>query len=166
MNDKPYFPLRDPARLAKRIALGVFAVCISTAVLADPPAGKGRNKIHSGQSKDQQKGASDRPSGPSSDDRLSRDLAFAGITVAAASLLVDDLNIPRSNYKPLPPGIRKNLARGKPLPPGIASQSLPGSYISRLPVHAGYEWIGAGTDLLLVEAGSRVIADVLVDVFK
>ena len=31
--------------------------------------------------------------------------------------------------------------------------------------YPGYEWVGAGMDLLLVQAATGVIADVLIDVF-
>ena len=70
-----------------------------------------------------------------------------------------------TGYKPLPPGIRKNLARGKPLPPGIAKDRAPGTMLRDLPRHEGYEWRVAGTDLLLVQLGTSIVADVLVDVF-
>ena len=66
-------------------------------------------------------------------------------------------------YKPLPPGIRKNLARGKPIPPGLAYNRLPPAYIATLPHYPGYEWRGYGADLVLVSIVSNVIADVLLD---
>lgn len=68
-------------------------------------------------------------------------------------------------YKPLPPGIRKNLARGKPIPPGLAYRTLPPAYIAHLPHYPGYEWRGYGSDLVLVAVASAVIADVILDVF-
>jgi len=64
-------------------------------------------------------------------------------------------------YKPLPPGIRKNLARGKPIPPGLAYNRLPPAYVATLPYYQGYEWRGYGADLVLVSIVSGVIADVL-----
>ena len=71
-----------------------------------------------------------------------------------------------TGYKPLPNGIRKNLARGKPLPPGIQKTRMPGGMMDKLPKRAGYEWQSAGTDLVLVQAGTDIVADVLKDVFK
>lgn len=65
----------------------------------------------------------------------------------------------------LPPGVRKNLQRGKPLPPGIAKQQLDSRLISRLPYHEGYEWLRVGTDLVQVSISSRMINEVLNDVF-
>ena len=87
----------------------------------------------------------------------------AGISVGDARLLAARHNL--SGYKPLPPGIRKNLARGKPLPPGIVKTRLPQAFVAQLPQHPGYQWHQAGTDLLLVVAGSYVVQDVLNGVF-
>jgi len=69
-------------------------------------------------------------------------------------------------YKPLPPGIRKNLVRGKPMPPGIAKTRVPSSFLDRLPEREGYEWHIAGTDLALVFQADMSISGVLKDVFK
>jgi hypothetical protein len=66
-------------------------------------------------------------------------------------------------YKPLPPGIRKNMARGKPIPPGIAKTRLPQGYVNSLPRYEGYEWRGYGSDLVLVHLLSNKIADVILD---
>ena len=68
--------------------------------------------------------------------------------------------------KPLPPGIRKNLARGKPLPPGIAKRSLPSPFVKQLPAHKGYEWQMAGTDLVLISTADKVVREIARDVFK
>ena len=65
----------------------------------------------------------------------------------------------------LPPGIAKNLARGKSLPPGIAAQHLPQELQRALPAApAGYDRIIVDGKLLLVEATTRIIHDVLMDV--
>lgn len=62
----------------------------------------------------------------------------------------------------LPPGIAKNLARGKPLPPGIAKKYLPGDLTARLPrLDDRYLRVVVGRDVLLIEAGSGLILDVL-----
>lgn len=70
-----------------------------------------------------------------------------------------------TGYSELPPGIRKNLARGKPLPPGIAKKAVPPGLLGQLPHYPGYEWQVAGSDLVLISAASAIIADVLYDVF-
>ncbi|MBW6338359.1 RcnB family protein, partial [Pseudomonas aeruginosa] len=51
-------------------------------------------------------------------------------------------------------------ARGKPLPPGIAKK-LDGRLLGRLPHYDGYEWMQAGTDLLLVAVATGLIYEVL-----
>ena len=71
-----------------------------------------------------------------------------------------------SKVKPLPPGIRKNLARGKPLPPGIAKRAAPADLHSRVQIPAGYELVEVGLDVVLVEAATQVIQDVLMDVIR
>lgn len=68
--------------------------------------------------------------------------------------------------KPLPPGIRKNLARGKPLPPGIAKQVAPQPLLHRLPRHEGYDWRVAGADVVLVDTTTQLIVDVLLGVLE
>jgi hypothetical protein len=87
----------------------------------------------------------------------------AGISIGDARHLASRYHLTGS--KPLPPGIRKNLARGKPMPPGIAKTRLPEPFIGQLPHHPGYEWQQAGADLVLVVSGSLVISDVLEGVF-
>jgi Ni/Co efflux regulator RcnB len=71
-----------------------------------------------------------------------------------------------TGYKGLPPGIAKNLARGKPLPPGIAKKAVPSTIVQHLPTYPDYEWTRCGTDLVLIQIATRVVADVLTDIFK
>lgn len=65
----------------------------------------------------------------------------------------------------LPPGIQRNLERGKPLPPGIAKR-FDGRLASQLPQYPGYEWERVGADVVLIEAATRIVVDVLVDVLR
>lgn len=71
-----------------------------------------------------------------------------------------------SSAESLPPGIRKNLARGKPLPPGIAKKQPPVDLVSRLSVPRGYEVVEVGWDVLLVEAATGIVHDVLMDAIR
>ncbi len=121
--------------------------------IADPPEGKGRHKHKGAQDERSEAGAA-------------AALVTAGITAALAHRYALDAGLTPGAYKPLPPGIRKNLARGKPLPPGIARKSAPSALLGRLPRHPGYEWRMAGTDLVLVQIGTAIVADVLRDVFR
>jgi hypothetical protein len=71
-----------------------------------------------------------------------------------------------TGYDALPPGIRKNLARGKPLPPGIAKRAVPSGMLGQLPVRNGHEWQISGTDLVLVETGTLLVVELLEGVFQ
>lgn len=67
----------------------------------------------------------------------------------------------------LPPGIARNLARGKSLPPGIAKQHLPQELQRALPAApSGFDRIIVDGKVLLVEAATQVIHDVLMDVVR
>lgn len=67
----------------------------------------------------------------------------------------------------LPPGIAKNLARGKPLPPGIAKQMrpLPPELVRELPPPPqGYERVVVDGKILLVNATTQIVSDVIANV--
>ncbi|MDX1648154.1 MAG: anti-virulence regulator CigR family protein [Longimicrobiales bacterium] len=66
----------------------------------------------------------------------------------------------------LPPGIRRRLARGKALPPGIAKKAAPGELQARVDLPGGYELVEVGLDVLLVEAATGIVHDVLMDVIR
>lgn len=65
----------------------------------------------------------------------------------------------------LPPGIAKNVARGKRLPPGIAKKLSP-QLLAQLPQREGYEYAQVGADIVLIETATRLVVDVLKDVFN
>lgn len=88
----------------------------------------------------------------------------AGISFGQARELA--VSYQQTGYQQLPPGIRKNLARGKPLPPGIAKKLGHSQMLSQLPQHEGYQWQVCGTDLVLVSLATMVVADILTDVFR
>ena len=77
--------------------------------------------------------------------------------------LLRQYDAPRA--EPLPPGIQRQLERGKPLPPGIAKR-FDGPIANQLPRYPGYEWERVGTDVVLIEAATRVVVDVLVDALR
>ncbi|OZI29134.1 hypothetical protein CEG14_21115 [Bordetella genomosp. 1] len=128
--------------------------------------GQGQGKDH-GNGKGDGKGNGNGKGGKSGKDdgaQVSVDLRRAGITVSVARGYALDAGL--TGMSDLPPGIRKNLARGKPLPPGIAKKMVPSGMLAHLPVYPGYEWRVAGADLILVAIAGGLIADVLVDVFR
>jgi len=139
--------------MRNKLMLAAVLGLTATAVLADPPEGKGKGKHKKGDAAE-------------SATASTTSLVTAGITAAIARQYALDSGVKSGSYKPLPPGIQKNLARGKPLPPGIAKKHAPSSMLGRLPQHPGYEWQMAGTDLVLVQIGTAIVADVLKDVFR
>jgi hypothetical protein len=72
---------------------------------------------------------------------------------------------PTTSQGSLPPGIAKNLARGKPLPPGIAKRALPAGLAGRLPSYPGHEVIIVDRDVILVNAATQIIVDILTRIF-
>lgn len=143
------------------IAILTCAAALGAPAHAAPPEGKGKpdqagqgNGNGNGKNKGQQ----------SQDGGVSVTLSTAGITISTARSYA--VQAGATGYSSLPPGIRKNLARGKPLPPGIAKKMVPGPMLTRLPVHPGYEWRVAGNDLILVAIATAVVADVLTGVFN
>lgn len=124
----------------------------SAAAFADPPEGKGKSK-----GKGHGKSHASQSYG---DDAL----VHVSVNFSDARRLAVDHGY--TGYASLPPGIRKNLARGKPLPPGIAKKVVPGPMLQGLPRYDGYEWRVYGADLILVQVATAVIAEVLIDVFS
>ncbi|WP_044870500.1 anti-virulence regulator CigR family protein [Pseudomonas sp. LFM046] len=121
----------------------------SPALLADPGKNKGHgNQAQSSNSGTQGKNGAD--SGPRVD-------------IGGIRGILDDNREYWGPTQALPPGIQKNLARGKPLPPGIAKK-LDGRLVDRLPHYEGYDWVRAGTDLVLVTVATGIIYEVLQDV--
>lgn len=96
-------------------------------------------------------------------DDVTVDLRGPSIDIGRVRIVLGDNRELIGPAQSLPPGIRKNLARGKPIPPGIAMTRLPDGYVRHLPRYEGYEWRGYGTDLVLVHLLSNKIADVILD---
>jgi hypothetical protein len=142
-----------------KLATLLIVILMPAAVLAlDPPKDKGK---------------ADKAKHDKSVDPKDHDASLDVIAVASAGIQLSYGDARRyavesdlTGYKPLPPGIRKNLARGKPMPPGIAKTRVPSSFLARLPAHEGYEWRIAGSDLALVFEADLSISGVLRDVFK
>jgi len=65
----------------------------------------------------------------------------------------------------LPPGIRKQIAQGKGLPPGLAKQRLPDALERRLsPLPDGYVRVRIGADIVLLNARTQVVLDLMQDI--
>lgn len=70
----------------------------------------------------------------------------------------------RGHARGLPPGIARNLARGRALPPGIAKAYLPAHVVAGLPaLPASLDYVIVAGKLLLVEAATQVVREILLD---
>lgn len=69
---------------------------------------------------------------------------------------------PHGDASELPPGIRKQLARGKGLPPGLDRQRLPDTLEQRLsPLPDGYARFRVGTDFVIMDLRANLVVDLL-----
>jgi hypothetical protein len=92
----------------------------------------------------------------------------ATITTAERQTIIGYFQQHQASYvgmKPVPPGIAKKIARGGTMPPGIAKRYFPGELIALLPPRPGEQWLIVGTDVLLVQAATSLILDILPRVF-
>lgn len=152
-----------------RISLAFAAVM--TMALSGPALGKSE-KAKDGKPAHVEKSLKSKTGGESTSDSISA-AAAAGATLAGI-LLSDADRATIAKYfethpdpepaKRLPPGIAKNVARGKPIPPGIAKRGVPADLSRQLTIPKGYDLERVGTDVVLIEAGTRIIADILKDV--
>jgi hypothetical protein len=145
-------------RISHLIILALTALLLAAPAVADPQNKNGKGKDKNDSLSATVSGSLDVMFGDGKSGYIS-----AGISFGDARKLAQDFNM--LGQKPLPPGIRKNMARGKPMPPGIAKSRMPGGFIGGLPHHDGYEWQQAGSDLVLVASGTLVISDILEGVF-
>ena len=149
---------------SKTVGLAIALAFLSASpVIAKNPDNQGNsNGQGNSQGNSKDKGNSQKGSSKNKDNH--HEMYYAGITHKDAKKYAKQYKA--YGYKPLPPGIRKNLARGKGIPPGIAMTRLPSGYVNQLPRYNGYEWRGYGTDLVLVNSTSQLIADVIMDVLR
>ncbi len=156
--------------------LTVLACAACLALAGTAPSYAKSEKAQNGQNKavlqDKAKDAMKGKSGGSGSDAAAA--AAAAGAILAGVLLSDQDRTTITRYfqqhpqpaSALPPGIAKNVARGKPLPPGIAKRGVPNGLTGQLSIPKGYELQSVGTDVVLIEAGTRIIADVLKDVLR
>ncbi|WP_366064984.1 anti-virulence regulator CigR family protein [Halomonas sp. Mc5H-6] len=139
----------------------LIALMLSSATLAQPdhaPAHGARDNSH-------HQGQAPKREHRSYDDRAERNYRDdpPRIEERLIQRLLREYGAPRAEA--LPPGIERNLARGKPLPPGIAKR-FDGPIANELPRYPGYEWQRVGADVVLIDAATRVVVDILVDALR
>ena len=67
----------------------------------------------------------------------------------------------------MPPGLARHIERYGTLPPGLAKKPLPPGLAGRLPATtAGRKRVIVGTDVVLVQAATGVILDIIKDVVR
>ena len=67
----------------------------------------------------------------------------------------------------MPPGLARHIERYGTLPPGLAKKSLPPGLADRLPAtKAGQKRVIVGNDVVLVQAATGVILDIIKDVVR
>lgn len=67
----------------------------------------------------------------------------------------------------LPPGLQRQLDKNGALPPGLQKKALPSGLQSRLPpAPRGYERVIVDTNVLLVEAATGVVRDIIADIVR
>lgn len=65
----------------------------------------------------------------------------------------------------LPPGLHKHIVRHGYLPPGLEGQRLDRDIESRLaPLPEGYQRLRVGANILLIDASTRLVLDLITDV--
>ncbi|WP_341303551.1 anti-virulence regulator CigR family protein [Pseudomonas sp. TMP25] len=102
----------------------------------------------------------DKPNKQSDDSNVQVDLRGPSIDIGQVRIILGNNRDLIGPAQSLPPGIRKNLARGKPLPPGIAKR-FDSRLLGKLPHYDGYEWRQAGTDMVLVTLATGLIYEIL-----
>lgn len=156
------------------LALGFGSMSIG----AQPPENRGKPDGHPGKhdqhaEKDYRKDKKDHKNHERDDDRYqSRNGSNAtpetrNITIEEAVIreIFRDQRDYVSADDSLPPGIRKNLARGKPLPPGIAKK-FDSRVQSRLPSYPGYDWRQVGTDAVLINTTTGIIETIIDSILR
>jgi hypothetical protein len=141
--------------LGRRFAVVLLLVgpaILAGQAFADPPPGKGKNK----------RKAEESEAAPAA--RLVGAAVFSALEIQRIRSYYAAQ--PNARVKPLPPGIAKNLARGKPLPPGIAKRYAPQGLVRELSSRSGCEILVAGASILLVEAATGVIRDIVEAVIR
>jgi Ni/Co efflux regulator RcnB len=149
---------RSPRRSLAAVVLA-FAVTALAAggVLADPPPGKGKgNKGNGGQQTQQSSGTNVSVNFNFSDhDRVVLGDYYGGMTSRGHC----PPGLAKKNNGCMPPGQAKKWAVGQRLPGDAVYYDLPSSLTVRLtPPPSGYKYVRVAKDILLIAAGTGMVA--------
>ena len=150
--------------LRRRLVGAVLAVAVTMlaagGALADPPPGKGKGKGHGNQNSQGQQ--YDNGGGNvsvnfnfSDHDRVVLNDYYGGITSRGHC----PPGLAKKNNGCMPPGQAKKWAVGQRLPSDVTYYDLPSSLTVRLsPPPSGYKYVRVAKDILLIAAGSGMVA--------
>lgn len=65
----------------------------------------------------------------------------------------------------LPGNLAREFARGRPLPRGVETAMLPRALLAKLPPRRGYDYMRVGDDVALVQRSTRLVVDVIENIF-
>lgn len=168
-------------------ALAALLATVGPAMTA-PPEGKGKPEHAGGPSKGQG-GSADvakdkgRDSGPAvrgggrqDNDVDVGDIILDTVLTEIERRLIRDYfgGVSRADLPPglakrdrLPPGLARQIQRNGTLPPGLSGHRLPDDLLHRLPRRGdGYDRVIVGSDVILIERGTRLILDIMENVLS
>ncbi|MCA1941679.1 MAG: hypothetical protein LDL26_11850 [Caenispirillum bisanense] len=154
--------------IRRLLLLTAVAAALAGPAAASPPEGKGKPE-HAGKPDKGDKG-SGKAAATSAD--LGDALAAAALGDLERRLIGDYFRAtPPSALPPglakqgkVPPGIARQIQRGQRLPDDVQMLPLPADLLGRLPSYRGARPVVVGTDVVLVQEGTRLILDILKDV--
>ena len=147
------------------LLLTVLAAVVTGPAVAQPPEGKGKPD-HAGHG---EKGHADKGKPEKAGPDLG-DVVTATVLSEIERRLIGDYfrTTPTAALPPglakkdkIPPGIARQIQRGQRLPPEVAMLPLPDDLLRRLPPRAGATPVVVGSDVVLVQEGTRLILDIL-----
>lgn len=154
-----------PIILTTALAVGLAGPAFAKNDKAPGNAGNGK-PAHAGKPGNQGGGSGNTSDGVAAAAAAGAVLAGVLLSDAERTTITRYFQTHRQPVSSLPPGIAKNLARGKPLPPGIAKKAAPNDLLRQLSIPRGYSLETVGTDVVLIEIGTRIVADILKDVVR
>lgn len=163
-------PLFRSALVGLTLAIAAGSLVVSAPVYADPPGGK-PEKGQGGGPGGKNKGRG----GPGGGDSVSINFSFNDSDRMVIRDYYGDLGrsgrcppgLAKKNNGCMPPGQAKKWMMGRPLPPDVIYYSLPPSLTVRLSVPpAGYKYVRVAGDILMIAAGTGMVAAAIEDLAR
>lgn len=153
------------------LLLTAVAAALAGPAAASPPEGKGKPE-HAGKPDKGDKGKDKAGKAAAADPDLGDALAAAVLGELERQVIGDYFRTtPPSALPPglakqgkVPPGIARQIQRGQRLPDDVQMLPLPADLLGRLPSYRGARPVVVGSDVVLVQEGTRLILDILKDV--